>query len=278
MAGVVVDPKDIIKLENIGVTDSKLIAKHKRQDMFESVKEIVKDYEIIVVEPTEIDDALNSDSLNLNWLEAHKGAEIINKLKPTKAIVDSPSSNTDNYKSYMANLIKDKKIELVCEHKADLNYIEVGAASILAKVTRDNLIEEIKKKIGINFGSGYPSDSLTQKFLKENWNKYPEIFRKTWASYKKYENAKNQSSLADFETFDEKENNVFDENDKKHMEFLLDYGYNFVSTTSKHEVSRLKGDGTIVLYKTGKVLLQGKIFKKKEIIDILRDKGFIVKD
>ena len=242
--------------------------------MFEQVKEIVKSYEVIVVEPSEIDDALNSDELNLNWLEAHKAAEIITKLKPSKVTVDSPSNNTANYRAYLKKLVRNNKIEVVCEHKADLKYVEVGAASILAKVIRDDAIEEIKKKIKVNFGSGYPSDAVTQKFLKENWEKYDGIFRKTWSSYKKHENAKNQSSLADFGA----KAGVFHENDKKHMEFLLDYGYKFIDLTSKHEVARLKGDGTIVLYKTGKVLLQGKIFKKKEIVDILRDKGFEVKD
>jgi len=204
MAGVALEEKDLVRLENIGVKDSKLLTKEKREDLFDKVKGIVKSYEIIIVPPKEIDDALESDELNLNWLEAHKGADIINKLKPDKVMVDSPSNNIENYTSYLVNLVKDKKIKVVCEHKADLNYIEVGAASILAKVTRDNLIEDIKKKININFGSGYPSDPLTQRFLAENWNKYPEIFRKTWASYKKIKNSKNQQKLGDFDKFVER--------------------------------------------------------------------------
>ena len=47
-----------------------------------------------------------------------------------------------------------------------------SAASIIAKTTRDAEIEKIKKKIGIDFGSGYTSDPVTCKFLKENSHKY----------------------------------------------------------------------------------------------------------
>jgi ribonuclease HII len=91
-------------------------------------------------------------------------------------------------------------MEIICEHKADLNHLVVGAASILAKVTRDREIEKLKKSIGINFGSGYPSDPLTQDFLRKNYSKYPDIFRKEWASYKEAANIsiKKQKSLSDY--------------------------------------------------------------------------------
>ena len=57
--------------------------------------------------------------------------------------------------------------------------------------------EKLKKKYG-DFGSGYPSDPKTQMFLKKNWKKYPEIFRQSWASYKKYSGVKGQKKLGDF--------------------------------------------------------------------------------
>ncbi len=191
MCGVIIDENDIPKLEEIGVKDSKKLTPKKRKELFPKIKEVVKDFELIVVEPEEIDEALNSPHLNLNWLEAIKTAMILNKLKPVKAIVDCPSNNIDAYASYMGKFLK-VKIDLTLEHDAE-RYLEVAAASILAKVTRDNLIEEMKDKYG-DFGSGYPSDPKTKEFLKKNWNKYPEIFRVTWASYKKVA----QPKLTDF--------------------------------------------------------------------------------
>ena len=40
---------------------------------------------------------------------------------------------------------------------------------------------------------------ITQRFLEENWDKYPEIFRKSWVSWKNHKNKKSQKNLEDFE-------------------------------------------------------------------------------
>ena len=57
----------------------------------------------------------------------------------------------------------------------------------------------IRREYG-DTGTGYPADPDTQKFLKENWNKYPNIFRKSWSTYKRFseQKGKNQRSLGEF--------------------------------------------------------------------------------
>lgn len=75
--------------------------------------------------------------------------------------------------------------------------MEASAASIISKVLRDKEIEKIKEDVKMDFGSGYPADERTQKFLKENWKKFPDVFRKSWASYKKVADEK-QSKLGSF--------------------------------------------------------------------------------
>jgi len=190
MCGVIIDEKDIPMLEKLGVKDSKKLLPNKRRKIYLELKEKVK-YKFIVVEAEEIDRALNSADLNLNWLEAHKSAEILNELKPEKAIVDCPSNNIAAYHSYLGKLLK-VEMELQLEHDAE-RFLPVAAASIIAKETREEIIEKMKEKYG-DFGSGYPSDPKTKAYLKENWKKYPEIFRTTWASYKKI----SQKSLLDF--------------------------------------------------------------------------------
>ena len=152
---------------------------------------------IIIIPPKEIDNALNSPDSNLNKLEGIKMVEIINALEGDESIVDCPSTNIKAFSEFLKERIK-VKTKLICEHKADLNYVVVGAASILAKVTRDAEIEKLRKKININFGSGYPSDPMTQAFLKQNWNKCPEIFRTTWKTYQKVAQTKSQKSLGEF--------------------------------------------------------------------------------
>ncbi len=178
------------------VKDSKLLSQKKRIILDRHIKKNSK-FEIVIVEPEIIDAAIFSKELNLNWLEAHKQAEIINKLNPEKAIIDCPSPNKKKYKEYLIKLIKNKKTELIIEHKADVNYLVVSAASILAKVKREEEMGNIKRKYG-DTGPGYTHDKTTQKFIKENWEKYPEIFRKSWATFKNHEKMKNQKKIGDF--------------------------------------------------------------------------------
>ena len=89
--------------------------------------------------------------------------------------------------------------EIIAEHKADLNYVIAGAASILAKVYRDRQLDKIKSEIGADVGSGYPHDPLCVAYLKNNFkgpiNKY---LRKCWSTYKNLEK-QNQTNLADFQ-------------------------------------------------------------------------------
>ena len=198
MCGVVMDEKMVFELDAIGVKDSKLLSPQQREDLFEKIKTMADGFKIMILSAQDVDDTLNDPNMNLNWLEAKTSAKIINQLNVDKVIMDCPSNNIEAYREYVTKYVKNEKIEMIAEHKADLNYTIVGAASILAKVTRDREIEKIKKKINKEFGSGYPSDPRTVKFLKEKYDKYPEIFRKTWASYKRVAEAKKQKNIGDF--------------------------------------------------------------------------------
>jgi ribonuclease HII len=198
MCGVVMDEKMVFELDAIGVKDSKLLSPQQRESLFDKIKQMADGFKIIILSAQDVDDTLNDPNMNLNWLEAKTSAKIINQLKVDKAILDCPSNNIEAYRNYVKKYIRNEKMELIAEHKADLNYTIVGAASILAKVTRDREIEKIKQKINKEFGSGYPSDPRTVKFLKENYDKHSEIFRKTWSSYKKVAEAKKQRNIGDF--------------------------------------------------------------------------------
>lgn len=76
----------------------------------------------------------------------------------------------------------DNNIEIIAEHKADDKYKIVSAASIVAKVTRDRIIDHYKKIYG-EIGSGYPSDRVTINYLRnyiKEHGELPEIARKCW--------------------------------------------------------------------------------------------------
>ena len=189
MAGVMIEEG---KEEMLGeVKDSKLIPHPKRLKLDQHLRENFE-HKVIITSPQEIDSALNSTDLNLNWLEAHKQAEIINELQPDQAIIDCPSTNCEAYEKYLKELIPNKNIKLIVENKADMNYKTCSAGSILAKVRREERVQELKDKFG-DTGSGYPADPKTKEFIKHNWNKHPEIFRKTWSTFKKIAESEKQN-------------------------------------------------------------------------------------
>ncbi|MFP4567728.1 MAG: ribonuclease HII [Candidatus Woesearchaeota archaeon] len=195
MAICSIDEEKIAELQRLGVKDSKLITPKNRELLYHKVQEMCES-EIIIMTAKDVDDALNNPEMNLNKLEGTVSANLINKVHAEKVILDCPSNNILAYTNYVKSMVK-KDIKIISEHKADLNHTIVGAASILAKVTRDRIIDEIKKEVGYDFGSGYPSDPKTIAFLKLNWNKY-DIFRKTWATYKKVAETTGQKKLGEY--------------------------------------------------------------------------------
>lgn len=198
LVGVLCEEESLSELKAIGAKDSKLLPHKKRISLAEKIKKIAKKVEVIQLTPREIDAAVDgNDGLNLNWLEARKTAEIINTLKPDKAIIDCPSPNIKAYTNYLKGRLAHKSVELILEHKAERFEI-VAAASIVAKVLREEEVARIEKMVGQSIGSGYPSNPVCQKFLKENHEKHPEITRHSWAPYKKIINSKRQKSLGDF--------------------------------------------------------------------------------
>jgi ribonuclease HII len=200
VCGVMVDEKKQLDLKLLGVKDSKQLTEIRRTILAEKIKEITGEIEIIKVLPDEIDSAIFSETSNLLLLEIDKMALIIDKLKPDKAIIDCPSTNIKQFVADLRSRLKHKEVEIVAEHKADVNHAVVSACSIIAKVTRDNEIEKLKEKYNVDFGSGYTSDPLTQDFLKNNWEKpeYSEIIRKSWESWQRLKRGKNQKKLLEW--------------------------------------------------------------------------------
>lgn len=199
MAAAVFDPEGAQKLKELGVKDSKRLSEKRRYHLEPLVKEIARQWEIRVVSAVEID--RGRKAMSLNAMEASYTAELIAGLKPKpgKVIVDATDSISENYKKRIVDFLqkmgKPQPGELVCEHKADDTYPEVSGASIIAKVERDRRIEDLKKEVG-DFGSGYPSDERTQRFLKEiiREGRVGDYVRKSWNTVKRGE----QKLLGDY--------------------------------------------------------------------------------
>jgi len=166
VAGVLIEQSKTGDLIEIGVKDSKKLTPGTRAELSKLIRDIAEDIEIVVLDALTIDSSTRRKRAGgLNELEARIFAKIINRLKPDAAYIDLPSTKYSEFRA----LIEDRlthKCSLILEHKADEKYPIVSAASIVAKHERDRLIEELKSKLG-DFGSGYPSDSKTRRFLME---------------------------------------------------------------------------------------------------------------
>ena len=112
------------------------------------------------------------------------------------------------------------------------------------------------------------SDPKTVAFLQKNFEKYPELFRKSWFPYQDLVNKKFQSNLSDFGQFlkDEKKHKGHTLEDLKKLE---DFGYKFEKPKSQHELAVMKGPCTIILYRNGKLLIQGKQEVKQSVQKLL---------
>lgn len=199
VAGIVIKESDISKLTDLEVKDSKLHSPNRRQELFEEIKKIAKNYEIIKVPAQEID-SRSTVGLNLNSLEALKVANVLDKLNPNVAYVDSPTSpDGAHFENIIREHLENQDVEIHAGHKFDSKYPVVSAASILAKVTRDAEVKRIEEEVGESIGSGYPADEITQKFLREHLNNsVSKYIRKTWATWKNFQAEKDQSSLGEF--------------------------------------------------------------------------------
>jgi len=201
LAGCLIDSKIENELKKLGVKDSKQLTQKRREFLEAKIKEMAETFEVTLAYPEEID-SKNKEGINLNALEAIKMAEVINKINKgygkIKVIVDCPSVGIEKWKDFLKTKIDNlSNLEVVCEHKADVNYVAVSAASILAKCVREIEMGKLKEQYGQEIGSGYCSDPLTTKFLENHIQSHDSkgIFRKSWSTWKAAASVSEQKRL-----------------------------------------------------------------------------------
>jgi len=188
IAGVLLDEKNLYQLMDLGVKDSKRLSPRRREELAAEIKELALKYYVAMLSPAEIDRVVETGKKlhKLNRLEAQTMAEVITILKPDVAYVDASDVLADRFKQHIAENLTFN-VRIISEHKADVKYPIVSAASIIAKVERDRALSALQEKYG-NMGCGYATDSKTIKFL-ENWirkfGSYPDFVRKSWKPAKR---------------------------------------------------------------------------------------------
>lgn len=199
------------ELRKLGVKDSKMLTAQKREELYEPILQLGK---ASIIERTAAELNAAMDRASLNDIEAQQMAEALDKLenkiaseKPRRqkkqgrtrtnaanpnaeldaVYIDTPDPTLSTFERRLKRFYHGNA-KLILSHKADQKYPVVSAASIIAKVTRDARIDELKALVGEDFGSGYSHDERTISFLQKHWpNKAHPVHahvRQKWATAK----------------------------------------------------------------------------------------------
>ena len=160
---------DLPLLHEAGITDSKLLSKSRRDELYQWILDQASErdwsYEIRISPPAEIDRAMAMT--NLNDHEVSLFASLARKLRiDGGGILQLDACDVDEIR--FGNNVASRLTEWPWDnwtieslHGADLHCLTVAGASILAKVTRDNILGQISTDLEMDVGSGYPSDPKT---------------------------------------------------------------------------------------------------------------------
>ncbi|PID28909.1 MAG: ribonuclease HII [Candidatus Cloacimonadota bacterium] len=140
VSAVILNPKN----KPDGLNDSKKLSEKKRNYFFDKIKESASAFSIAIISPEEID-RLNILQATLTGMtEAALKLEII----PNLCLIDGNK------------VPKDFPCKAEAVVKGDSKYASIAAASILAKVTRDNIMLKLHKEYpeyGFDRHKGYPT-------------------------------------------------------------------------------------------------------------------------
>ncbi|KAJ3130527.1 Ribonuclease H2 subunit A [Nowakowskiella sp. JEL0407] len=184
-------------LKNLGVDDSKVLKEDERDRLFEVMlkNEDWIGWAVHVCSPRDISESmLRKVKYSLNDI-AHdatigliKGAQKLG-LDVSEVFIDTVG-DPKKYQTKLEGIFPG--VSITVAKKADSLYPVVSAASICAKVTRDAILSQwkyceknIESKIERNFGSGYPSDPNTTRWLRDNVDPifgYPQLIRFSWST------------------------------------------------------------------------------------------------
>ncbi|XP_073955183.1 ribonuclease H2 subunit A [Choristoneura fumiferana] len=185
-------------LKNLGCADSKALTEEKRDEIFtkmlteqESLNNVGWAAEII--SPNYISNSMYRRAKHsLNEVSMNSAIDLIKKVAESGANITEVYVDTvgppEKYQAKLSEIFPNYKITVA--KKADSIYPIVSAASIVAKVTRDHALKVWQFQEGLEmdqseFGSGYPGDPLTKKFIREQIDYvfgYPALVRFSWST------------------------------------------------------------------------------------------------
>jgi len=184
-------------LKELGVDDSKVLKEEQRDKLLEKVLDNSQylGWAVDILAPTYISTSMyRRGKYNLNTM-SHDTAiglvkEAINKGVNVAEVYVDTVGPPEKYQAKLEVIFPG--IKIVVAKKADSLYPCVSAASICAKVARDRALSGWKSRAGENasgpWGSGYPGDPVTKKFLQTSFHPvfgFPSIVRFSWKTAEK---------------------------------------------------------------------------------------------
>lgn len=176
VAGVYWEETDKRALVRLGVQDSKRFAgpsaKSRRAEVALAIRARAVKVVLKVLSPAEV------DAENLGDLERRAACAIIEEVGPEGDVYADGRP--------IFGRLRKRYERLVAEDRAEMKYFSVAAASIVAKVERDRLFDEIRSRYEPDFGpiagGGYLNDA-TRGFLaayKKRFGDLPPEARRKW--------------------------------------------------------------------------------------------------
>ncbi|SFN68722.1 RNase HII [Algoriphagus ornithinivorans] len=150
VAAAVILPADY---ENPWINDSKKLGKSQREELIEEIKYKSLDWAIAEATVAEIDQI---NILNASFLAMSRAIEML-KIKPEHLLIDG-----NRWKSKL-------EYSYSCIIKGDGKFASIAAASILAKVHRDQLMEDLATSFphyGWESNVGYPTKTHREGIQK----------------------------------------------------------------------------------------------------------------
>ncbi|XP_046373828.2 ribonuclease H2 subunit A-like [Haliotis rufescens] len=183
------------KLKEMGLADSKTLSEEQRESMLEKMKAASDSVGWIVeiLTPAYISNSmLRRTKYNLNALSHDSAIGLLQRALSlganiTEVYVDTVGDPA-KYQAKLKDIFPD--IDITVAKKADATYPIVSGASICAKVARDQAVKswqfrEGVEREGLEYGSGYPADPGTKKFLAGNMDPvfgFPDFVRFSWST------------------------------------------------------------------------------------------------
>jgi ribonuclease H2 subunit A len=184
--------------------DSKQLTAERRQILFQKIQSHPDiGFVLRVIHASEISrnmmrpvpynlNAMSHDcAMEMIWAVIHAGIQIDTCYVDTVGMPDA-------YRSKLDRVFEGYNINFVVEKKADAKYAPCSAASVIAKESRDAIVQNWKwseypnfsPQNGHEFGSGYPSDPKCVEWMKRNCNVdtpfgFPDFVRFSWGPSKK---------------------------------------------------------------------------------------------